>query len=1047
MTVTLVFANGSDGYLLSNNANYEVARSGGSFATSVGGTGYIGQNNNGGTYSQLETFISFTWAAMPTSETCASAVIRVRSLAMLSASVARHLEIRSASWTAGGLTSADWQDPTELAASTLYGEVRNINAMGIPDETEAGSDALRLYVDANNTSLQLVLVTDRQRAGVIPLSDEALAIYTGNTSGTHSDPCLIFTTTLDADLMGGHGAAAQLSDQSWVYLKRVTGTQRLRHITDAGVVTDIQDLSNGGSLTDFSVATSAQSYALCVDESDNIYVFGRSGGNQNAIVARAWTKGVGHTWTAQPARSAALPTHDTPVNNVTATYHESVNGGTILLMVAHNAGTNYGTGSTPAQIDWVTFAKDSLLLGTGTVPLATGPADLLNSNSPDGYYGGALNDTGTGLEVAASRDATPYGFMLSFAREQSLGENWPQRIGRYALNATGTGMDLGTHRSARGYATKDANAKLRVLTMPGNLLAVVTTDVDPGWGLSYWVGSWAGGASTELGYVALSGDEPSASLPDGPAFISNSAWDVLFNATENRLWIYYVSALDATQVMRTSISMDTYLPNNDEVVVTTLAPATTIHAIRVPRNAVTTDRTHVSIYSTGGTAGTTEFIDTFNMIPTAPTLTTRDGFDAELAALFEWTFNDPNPGDTQSAFTLEIEDVAAPGVVVYTTADPLVSGISAHILPDDSLVNGNDYQWRVQTRDADGEISPWSDWGLFTTAAGGSVTITSPLVDNAPGIETSEYQISWEADGTDQTAYRVWLYRGGDEISDSGWVISTDDTYLLEGLVSDVEHEVEVRVRNAAMVVSNEGTRLITPSYATPETPVITATAVPDSGYIRVSVDNPAPGEPDSGNPEYGFEPGMDLTGWDDDGAVLDLSVLQAYQGVGSGRVVAAGGVPAYVRAPLETVVPGSRYTVRVWIYSASPVIVGAAIDWQDAGAVYLSTTASPTLVPADTWTLITATGTAPELAASAVYGITLEAVTPTAGDTVFIDDVLFATASDRPEVTVNEVFRKLASAADTAWELIGECDADGEYHDFEASSGVTYSYKVRGQA
>jgi len=149
----------------------------------------------------------------------------------------------------------------------------------------------------------------------------------------------------------------------------------------------------------------------------------------------------------------------------------------------------------------------------------------------------------------------------------------------------------------------------------------------------------------------------------------------------------------------------------------------------------------------------------------------------------------------------------------------------------------------VRTWDAADTVGPWSTYGTFSTSAGGTVTITDPAADNPAGVITDDYAIDWSVAGTTQAGYRVWLkiHSTGATVSDTGWITSTATTHNVTGMTSGTEHRIEVKVRNAALVESGTGTRLITPDYGSPETPTIAVTDHPEGGYVEVAVTNPTP--------------------------------------------------------------------------------------------------------------------------------------------------------------------------------------------------------------
>src|SRR3546814_17479930 len=81
----------------------------------------------------------------------------------------------------------------------------------------------------------------------------------------------------------------------------------------------------------------------------------------------------------------------------------------------------------------------------------------------------------------------------------------------------------------------------------------------------------------------------------------------------------------------------------------------------------------------------------------------------------------------------------------------------------------------------------------------------------------------WDVTGTTQQDYKVVVTRTdtGATLVDTDWVTSTAEQYLVEGMLSDVEWNVAVTVRDSALIESNTANRLITPNYNAPEVPII----------------------------------------------------------------------------------------------------------------------------------------------------------------------------------------------------------------------------------
>jgi hypothetical protein len=1037
MTTTIIYAATGDGYIQSTNVTYATAQAGSGLTAQTSAAGYYGQSLSSGTFAHQQTFLRFTYSAIAATEQVTSAAIQVRVASTQSPAVARDLELRQFTWSGSGLTTADWRNAGNLSAAPLLATVSSINAAAVSARTRAGSETLRAAVAAG-TAIEAVAVSSRQVDGIVPTSDESASIHLSGAAGTTSDPALVFTTVTKSRMFGVLGAAAQLSDQTWVYLEHNGTGVDLKHISATGTVTTVATVPIGTTSSTFAAPTAAQSLALVADPATNLFIVGRVGNATNSIMIRRYARYPGIQWVGTSPLVAALPSHSAPINQVAAAYL-ATSTPTVLVLAAHSTGTLVPAGS--SDVAWAAFTANALpaLLAVGD---ASNLSDLI---APAGDYGGHRNEVGAGLDIVPSKDNAGWTYAASFRRGQAPGDNASQALARMIYDG---GMDHASRQITTVYGVKDASAKMRAVEATGGVAALVTADRDSGYGISVSLRQHTGvtAGSITLAEISLAG-ESIPSMPDGPAVAATLAWDASFSELENCLWVYYVDTTNSLRIRRTPISLDSYTATRQEVTVYTAPAGSTIQAVRVPRGARIVNRTLVQVaYVNGGVNTLANIVDVYNVAPAAPTQTVRSGVDATLAFDLGWTFADPNPGDTQSAYQIQIEDTAAPGVAVVDTGK-VVSTAQSRTIAAGTLANGKTYQWRVRTYDQLDLVGAYSAYAQFPSAAGGAVTITSPAADNPAGVATDEYQVTWSAAGTVQAAYRVWLYRGVTLVSDSGWVTSTAQTYLVTDMTSDVQHEVRVQVRNAAAVTSNIGTRLITPSYGTPERPVATVNPLPELGCVQIQVFNPTPGQQSGAGPEYGFEPG-DATVYVTEGCTFTSGdTTRAYRGTGSGKIVAAGGTPARMwPADALAVTAGQRYTVRYWAWHATGRNAYAAIDWRTADETPLTTLTIAVAIPAATWTLVTATGTAPDGTVRARAGARmLSPVLPTAGETMWIEDLLLAPASDRPDTIVNEIYRREVGAVD--WDLLGTCPPDSVYRDYTASAGVAYEFKVRAVA
>lgn len=289
----------------------------------------------------------------------------------------------------------------------------------------------------------------------------------------------------------------------------------------------------------------------------------------------------------------------------------------------------------------------------------------------------------------------------------------------------------------------------------------------------------------------------------------------------------------------TSVNLD----RRQAAILLTPTSGGTNQAIRVQRQFLTKSEVLITVANRGSDGSQTNsyVVDLLNLPPNAPALTPRGNYDATQAATFAWTFSDPNSGDTQTAYQLQIDNATTLANVVDT--GKVTSTTSSRNVTGGTLTNGVSYRWRVRTYDTSDAVGAWSGYGFFSTSATGTVNITQPATDNPAGVNLDSYTVQWSVSGMTQAAYKVRLIRTSNSTvhTDTGWVTSTATSRLLTGLLSGVEYRIEVTVRNSGAVESNTATRLITATFDAPETPIITVSDVPSGGYILIEINNPLP--------------------------------------------------------------------------------------------------------------------------------------------------------------------------------------------------------------
>lgn len=248
MTTTIAFAS-ADGMLTSINASYATAVAGSGITVDTASNSlYWGQNNNGGTYTILQSFLSFTYTPVAT-EKVTAAYIRVDAASNLSTAVSRDLVFAEYDW-GGTLEAADWRTPAQLNALTTRATITNAEDAGT-NYLMAGSNGLVTRL-ASASPLRVVAASSRHRAQTTPTSDEGSSFWSSDLSGTSSDPALIYTSLPLSTLYRVLGAQVQLSDGTHVFLEYNdtpdatldSGVIRLRH-HDGTTATTIDTLLDG----------------------------------------------------------------------------------------------------------------------------------------------------------------------------------------------------------------------------------------------------------------------------------------------------------------------------------------------------------------------------------------------------------------------------------------------------------------------------------------------------------------------------------------------------------------------------------------------------------------------------------------------------------------------------------------------------------------------------------------------------------------------------------------------------------------------------------
>jgi hypothetical protein len=251
----------------------------------------------------------------------------------------------------------------------------------------------------------------------------------------------------------------------------------------------------------------------------------------------------------------------------------------------------------------------------------------------------------------------------------------------------------------------------------------------------------------------------------------------------------------------------------------------------------------------GGTSLDNFYASFEQLAPYAPTLLYPIGGQSiviDQSNVLDWTFNDPDSGDTQTRSVGEIRTTT--GVAAYSWDTE--SSSERHTLAAGELAAGN-YEWRVKTYDSQGSAGPWSDWEAFTgLATPGAPTLITPT--NNSVIPTEQYLVEWST--SSQEAYE------GQRVADNAGVINTSTVYWHSGVVAVsttrtqyVNFSINGRFEWVRWRIRRDG--LWSPwaevrvevSYTLPAVPTVDLLFEEASASVKVLIGNPSPtltGEP-----------------------------------------------------------------------------------------------------------------------------------------------------------------------------------------------------------
>lgn len=230
-----------------------------------------------------------------------------------------------------------------------------------------------------------------------------------------------------------------------------------------------------------------------------------------------------------------------------------------------------------------------------------------------------------------------------------------------------------------------------------------------------------------------------------------------------------------------------------------------------------------------------------NLAPNAPTLVApvnAASLDMNAAQLFDWTFSDPNVGDTQSAYALKFRRVSDSLLRWWNGSGLATSETFISTAVDQVTVTGGTFtvagevwNWSVATRDSGGPsgiaTGPYSGERTLTWSAKVNPVITDPTSGSPATIPSATYTMVWSV--AQQTKYRARLLTGPGfttVVQDSGIVTdSATRAFALGVMANGGVYRFEITTWNNVDLISDVVSIDKTVSYTPPSAPGFTLTA------------------------------------------------------------------------------------------------------------------------------------------------------------------------------------------------------------------------------
>jgi hypothetical protein len=733
-----------------------------------------------------------------------------------------------------------------MADRSASGQVFNCFEAGGPRfHTE-----LLTLLDAG-TSVGLVMAMDAELFNY-PVGAYNWDLYIIASSGsTHESfkPKLRLYTIKKHMLNHVMGASLQLTDGTSVVFNWRPDLARyeLRYQKISEIASTAASIGNiGDSSLLFGDLPGLQTVTICRDDSNNIYVVGAQGstviGNAKYFILTGFKYLGNYDWEpAQAMNLGSLSDHDAKVNNVAMTWIPGLGATGGLLAIASSR--RHGKWAIRQQV--LTTVNAGWVMGTTGIVAN----ELTATHDPTPQPAANLrpmNVTGTGMDILRCGQSGKVQIPTFYPCYPNATEQF-HGVLTSVIDTNGVATKPTIVSPSRLVLENDPNGKSRAVWMQSPVF-------------DRYANMTAGylqvrNTIDNALYRAL--DFTTFNITNFPSFETlqaNSTWDIIWDASRNKFWIYYVDSQNPRMVRKVSYDPEAnVLDPSIQFTPSSLGPSgSRIVALRAPRGRIDNRCVLVDVAMLDGALQPLDLIVlrdlSMNHAPDAPTVDPVASFNATAQKEITWNFSDLDSGDLPIAQDVEVRRVDT-GSTVFTSGKVAVFLVEGskyrYNIPANALNNDTGYQLRVRAYDAVDTTGVWSNWTSFSTSGtGGHVTITAPETDNEP-LNVSHITLSWSYTNDNpaivQNGYRVRVYNNDTNVleQDTGILTGIETTREITGLASNVHHRVEVAVRGSDGQLSGSAVRLVFPDYSNPSIPTILGIASP--GAVEIRITNPPP--------------------------------------------------------------------------------------------------------------------------------------------------------------------------------------------------------------